>query len=602
MIDIARKEDCCGCKACGDICPQNAIKFDVDNEGFWYPKIDFNKCVDCGLCEKTCPIVKKADYVKRYSTPIVYAAYSKDLDVRIDSTSGGIHSMLALAMYEKDAYIGGAIYNADHTVKHILTNEPSRLPEIRSSKYLQSSNEGVYSEIKEKLVAGKEVLYCGTPCQVQALYKYLGKEYSKLTTCDFICRGVNSPKVFLAYMNMLERKYGARATKIKFKAKKWGWHRFSLRVNFENGKEYCKDRWHDYFFIGYLQQGNFARPSCYTCKFKGFPQKADITLADFWGIEKIDKSMDQDLGTSLVMINSEKGEKLFDSIKDNIVWKEFAMEDAVSSNIAMYKPIEAKKSNRLEFFKALDKHPFEDVAKEFFELPTVYSSMRNFIMRQTSRIWTLNKLVMEYGLSARCWYAFIKFNFLSSRISSETRIPILPLRGSIIQLDKRSQCILNDKLVIGRRQVKNSRIETRLLVEENAKLTVNGEFSINAGSYIRIINGGHLILNGGFVNEHTQITCGDVIEIGRDCAIGRDVNIRSYDGHLIQREGYKISEPIKIGNHVWIGQGASVLKGVTIGDGAIIAAGAIVTKDVPARTLVAGIPAKVVRENVQWKR
>ena len=143
-------------------------------------------------------------------------------------------------------------------------------------------------------------------------------------------------------------------------------------------------------------------------------------------------------------------------------------------------------------------------------------------------------------------------------------------------------------------------METRIWLEKNSKLEVNGQFNVFGNSFIRVAKGGKLVLNGGFINENVQITAGDVIEIGKDFTCGRDVVIRSYDGHTIYQEGYKISEPIKIGNHVWIGQGATILKGVTIGDGAIVAAGAIVTKDVPAGCIAAGIPAKVVKENVKW--
>ena len=302
MIQINNKVDCCGCNACGDVCSKNAISFVTDGEGFWYPQVNKDLCVDCGLCDKVCPIQNKANHISRFEEPNVYAAYTKDEAIRLDSTSGGIHSMLALQMYEKNAYIGGAVYNTDHTVSQIVDNNPARLPEIRSSKYLQSNAEGVYKEVKKLLRGGKNVLFCGTPCQIHALYNVVGNDWDNLYTCDFICRGVNSPKVFLKYMEMLERQFGAKATEIKFKNKKWGWHNFSLRVNFENSKEYCKDRYHDLFFIGYLQVGNFTSPSCYKCQFKGFPQKADITLADFWGIEKLDKNMDQDKGTSLVMV------------------------------------------------------------------------------------------------------------------------------------------------------------------------------------------------------------------------------------------------------------------------------------------------------------
>ena len=174
------------------------------------------------------------------------------------------------------------------------------------------------------------------------------------------------------------------------------------------------------------------------------------------------------------------------------------------------------------------------------------------------------------------------------------------MKYSIVQLDKKAKIILNNRLIMGVKQMKRSKLETRLLIEKNATLTVNNLFSMFAGSYIRVIEGGHLILNGGFINENVQITCGDTIEIGEGCTIGRDVVIRSYDGHTIEKENYKIAAPIKIGKHVWIGQGATILKGVTIGDGAIIAAGALVIKDVPAYAIVGGVPARVLTENVKW--
>lgn len=597
MINIINKVDCCGCNACGDICGKHAISFVTDNEGFWYPEVNNELCVDCGLCDKVCPIQNKANHVERYAEPNVFAAYTKDEAIRLDSTSGGIHSMLALKMYEKDAYVGGAVYNSDHTCSQIVDNNPERLPEIRSSKYLQSNAEGVYKEIRSLLKEGKNVFFCGCPCQIHALYNFLGKEYENLVTCDFICRGVNSPKVFLKYMEMLERQYGAKATKIKFKNKKWGWHSFSMRVNFENGKEYCKDRYHDLFFIGYLQAGNFTRPSCYECHFKGFPQKADLTLADFWGIEKIDKTMDQDKGTSLVMVNSGKGQKLFDSIKEKIEWRQFTMDDARAGNPAMDGSLSSAKPNREAFFNDLDKLPFEEVAKKFFPLP----SLKKELKKKLHPLKSIYSILANLGLSINSWCTFLRINFLSNKVLRKIRIPLQNKRNSIIQIDEGAQMILSARITTGTKQVKKSRLETRILLEKDSQLVVDGSFNVYAGSYIRVAPKGKLILHGGFINENVQITVGDVVEIGSGFTCGRDVVIRSYDGHTICQEGYKISDPIIIGKHVWIGQGATILKGVTIGDGAIIAAGAIVTKDVPAKTIVAGVPAKVVRENVIWK-
>ncbi len=598
MISIRNKIDCCGCNACGDICPHAAISFKTDDEGFWYPEVDAGLCTDCGACERVCPVKAPAESVIRYDTPIVYAAYTRDEAIRLDSTSGGIHSMLAGKMFDKDAFVGGAVYNDDHTVSQIITDKRGRLPEIRSSKYLQSNAASVYKDIRARLRDGRPVFFCGTPCQVQALYKFLGKDYDNLVTADFICRGVNSPKVFLSYMAMLEEKYGSRAKSIKFKSKEKGWHNFSIRVEFENGRVYCKDRWHDLFFIGYLQYNNFVRPSCYECKFKCFPQKADITLADFWGIEKLDPSMDQDKGTSMVMINSDKGAALFDSIKGDIVYKQFSQEDGAVGNPAMNHSLSSAFATRAAFFADLDTLSFDKVARRYFPNGNGHPKLYKF-MNALSKIW---KRITELGFSLPAWSTFIKYNFFSSQVSRGTRLPFMNLKHTIVQLNEGARLILNGRLRAGEKQVRKSRLETRILLEKNAVMQVDKNFTLFAGSYIRVIEGGELRFKGnGFINENVQITCGDKIEIGENCFIGRDVVIRSFDGHVIHKEGYSVSAPIIIGNHVWIGQRAMILKGVTIGDGAVIAAGAVVTKDVPAHSLVAGVPAKVIEQEITWE-
>ena len=598
MISITDKALCCGCNACGDVCPHGAISFKTDNEGFWYPTVDKALCVDCGLCDKVCPVISQADFIKRYDKPLVYAAYTKDETIRLDSTSGGIHSMLANRMFDKDAFVGGAVYNEDHTVSQIITDKRERLPEIRSSKYLQSNAASVYKAVAERLKEGRNVFFCGTPCQVQALYKYLRKDYDNLVTADFICRGVNSPKVFLAYMDMLEKEYGSRATDIKFKSKEKGWHNFSIRVRFENGKVYCKDRWHDLFFIGYLQYNNFVRPSCYNCRFKCFPQKADITLADFWGIEKLDPSMDQDKGTSMVMINSDKGAALFETIKGDIVYKQFSQEEAALDNPAMNHSLTSSYGTREHFFADLNSMPFEKLALKYFP----NGNGRPKLNKLMNPFRKALKRVSELGLSLSAWATFIKYNFFSKKVKKGVKTPLINLKHTVIQLDEGARLILNGRLRVGEKQVRRSKLETRILVEKNAVMQVNRPFTVYAGSYVRVIEKGKLVFKGdGFINENVQITCGDRIEIGKGCFIGRDVVIRSYDAHEIKKEGYQVSAPIVIGDHVWIGQGATILKGVTVGEGGVIAAGAIVTKDVPAHSIVAGVPAKVVEENVEWQ-
>lgn len=372
MINIIDKKDCCGCNACFAVCPKKCISIPIDHEGFWYPKVNESECIDCKLCEEVCPILNKyRNVVERYRKPVVYAAYHKDEAIRLDSTSGGAFSAFATHIFDNGGYVGGAIYEENHLVSHVVTNDKERLPELRSSKYLQSDVTSIYKPIKQKLKQGEKVLVCGTPCQISALYNYLGRDDENLITCDFICRGVNSPKVFLKYMDMLERQHKAKAIHLKFKNKTFGWHRFSMKVDFSNGRSYCKDRYHDAFFVGYLQVGNFARPSCYACQFKGASRIADITLADFWGIENIDRSMDQDKGTSLVMLNSPKADEFFKDVSSELIFKRYSYEQAGIANASLYQPLTASREDRESFFEALDKYPFEKVSKDFFPLSTL---------------------------------------------------------------------------------------------------------------------------------------------------------------------------------------------------------------------------------------
>ena len=325
-----------------------------------------------------------------------------------------------------------------------------------------------------------------------------------------------------------------------------------------------------------------------------------LELADFWGIENVDPSMDQDRGTSLVMVNSDKGKALFDAIKDKINWRQFAMKDAEAGNPALNSSLTSTSPNRDAFFDALDKMPFDKVAEKFFPLPTFKNRLKNKLRNYARKMKKLLKLFSTLGVSVRNWKIFLSLNIFSSHVKRGKKLVAKIFPHVTIELQKGSVLDLNQTLILGTPQVKGSHKETRLLLEENATMTVKKQFSMYAGSYVRVIKGGHLILHGGFINENVQITCGDRIEIGKDCAIGRDVVIRSFDGHTIEQEGYRISEPIVIEDHVWIGQGAQILKGVHIGEGAIVAAGAVVTKDVPAHTIVGGIPAKIIKENIKW--
>jgi len=352
-----------------------------DHEGFLFPQINIDTCIDCDKCDKVCPYIpefkiKKVEAI-RYEKPLVYASYSKSHKIRVDSTSGGVFSELAFKMFDQDGYVGGAVYNEDNSVSHILTNDREKLVDIRSSKYTFSLTDDLFPEVRKQLISGNHVLVCGAPCQISGLYTFLKKDYENLMTCDFICKSVNSTRVFQKYIEWLENKYDSKAKKIKAKDKTTGWHAFGMKVDFENGESYVADRYNDPFFIGYLKTELFTMEACFTCEFRGFPRNADITLADFWGIENVDKSMDQDLGTSLIMVNSEKGKNYYESLGDAIVSKEFTLKDAEPGNPAIYKDTlnSIDKDKRERFYEDLDKYPFDQLAQKYFPMPTTKTKL-----------------------------------------------------------------------------------------------------------------------------------------------------------------------------------------------------------------------------------
>lgn len=195
----------------------------------------------------------------------------------------------------------------------------------------------------------------------------------------------------------------------------------------------------------------------------------------------------------------------------------------------------------------------------------------------------------------------LRYNYFCSHIKSHSHLPLMINGHTTFDFRKKSIMKIGQTIQVGVQHVKKSRQETRILLQENARVIVPTHYIIHSGCFISVCPNSTLVLQAGFINENVQIVCGDRIEIGEGTSIGRDVVIRSFDGHSIESDDSVMSAPISIGKHVWIGQRAMILKGVTIGDGAVVAAGAIVTKDVPAYSLVAGVPAKVIKEEITWK-
>lgn len=602
MIDIKNKKDCCGCHACGDVCHAQAITFHTDHEGFWYPEVDKEKCTDCHLCEKICPMIN-IDKLKHndLSEPKVFGGYNKDIVIRFDSTSGGIFTLLAQAMYKQKGYVSGAIYTDDLKVFNFISNDKKDLKRLRSSKYVQSNAEGLYKQIKQLLIAGEKVLACGSPCQMAALRSFLRKDYDNLIIVDFLCRATNSPKVFEKYKESLEARYGSKIVSIKDKNKDHGWHSLARKITFENGQVYYGEGHEDDYRRGY-HDNVFERPSCYECKFKGIPRMSDITLGDFWGIGQVDSSLEQNLGTSLIMINSKKGLEYFDKIRDKLVVKEFTLKDIVPGNSTAIMggklPYPAN-INRAEFFKALDEMPFDKCAAKFFPYESNDKISAKRKVKNILRVIYHNKKNPMQLLRIFYWNYYrknIHSNLLEGKVFNV-------LSHCAIDIAKTANIEVGGQVSLNQKRTRGSKGEFRLLVEDGATLSFGkGHSYFKYDSDVQVFKGAQMLIGSCATNIGLKIVCSEKIVMGDDVHIGRDVWIRDNNGgHHVIIKGYKDKAPVIIGDHVWICSNVSITKGVTIGEGAIISANSVVTTNIPAHCIASGNPAKVIAENIYWR-
>lgn len=595
MIKINNKIDCCGCNACGDICGKKAITFNTDKEGFWYPIVDAEKCVDCGLCERVCPIMN-IDSLKKndLAESVCYAAEHKNLEVIFDSTSGGLFSALAEIMYRLNGFVGGAVFNEDFSVRHYISNEKEDLPRLRSSKYLQSNLEGFYNQVKNLLNKGEKVLVCGTPCQMSALRAFLRKDYDNLIIVDFICRGINSPKVWSKYIKSFEERYGSPVVYAKAKSKEYGWRNLTQKVILADGRHLYETETQSNFTKGYLQTGVYCRPSCYDCKFKGFPRISDITLADFWGIENVDRSMEKDLGTSLVMVNSKKGVSFFEKAKVRARVIPVPFKSILAGNIALVKSLAPPLVNREEFFEDLDKMSFSELSEKY-----IRRSKRTF-RSVVKRYLKIGFVLYRHLCSGLSLFKLLRYNSFANIVQGNY---FAPYKYSSVLIDKKAKIKCNSVFTFGYKKIKGSKLESRLLIGRDAVLEINGRFEVFYGADIEVFDNAKLKIKGNSgTNINFTCICGEYIEIGKDVQIGRNVTIRDNNGgHYINRSGYKNTRPVIIGDKAWLCEGCTIMPGVKIGEGAIVGAHAFVTQNVPAHSVVSGNPAQVVDTDVLWK-
>lgn len=601
MIQINRKEDCCGCNACGDACPKQAISFKTDNEGFWYPEVDMQKCIDCGLCEKVCPILQ-ADNLKKndFETPKCFAAQNKNLESLFNSTSGSAFAGFAEKIYRDGGYVGGAVFNEDYSVRQFISNDKADLEQLRNTKYVQSNSEGFYKQVQELLKAGEKVLVCGLPCQMAALRSFLRKDYENLIIVDLICLGINSPWILPAYLHWKEEQHGSRLVYYKAKNKELGWRQLTTKMVFENGEvEYDKQDT-NYFTQGFISTHAFARPSCYECKFKGTPRIADITIGDFWGAQKyVGKEYDHDLGTSCVLINSQKGLDFYESVRSKFRDKKIRFEDVLAGNKALVSSLSRPNFDREQLYDDLTNLSFSDFAKKYVSLPCE---------RKRSKVRNLAAFVFHVkkasGWSVRTWWQNIYYNLFCKQIKANVLNgnTIILSKYCVLDIAKTATVNVSGVLNFGTKRIRGSKLESRLLVDPGAVLDINGG-SISYGADIEVFPNAHLELGKsiGF-NINATIICGDHIQIADNVCFGRNVTVRDNSGeHFMSRKVYKNKRPVTIGQHSWITEQSMVMPGSKIGVGVIVGAGSIVQGKLPNFTLATGRPAVVVDEDIFWK-
>lgn len=347
---------CCGCSCCEDVCPKYAISMKMNENGFYYPVIDESKCVGCGLCIKKCQCIsnEKADIKHKASishiietkeVPKVYAVVSQNKKALLESSSGGISYELGACILSQGGVVFGAVYNDNMEIIHQKIDSLKELSKIQGSKYAQSRIRDIYKQVEECLKKGKKVLFTGTPCQIGGLYQFLGKDYRYLYTMDIICYGVASTGIFLDYVRWKEEKAKGKIKNINFRSKVDRWGISITEVDYMDKKKQFRysddDEWYQ-TFLSHMA----TRESCHFCMYTNVQRKADITAGDYWGIEKYKPDLNCRTGLSKVLLNTEKGERLFKEIQENVWTEQMEIESAIRPNLQ--KP--PKRSEKREAF------------------------------------------------------------------------------------------------------------------------------------------------------------------------------------------------------------------------------------------------------------
>lgn len=388
MIEIIKKQDCCGCTACAAICPKNSIVMKEDEEGFLYPVVDVERCIQCGVCNKACPIQNPVIEDKQEQK--AYLVQHKDEKVRLESSAGGAFTAIATVVIEKGGVVFGAAYDDNFRVHHTYVENVEKLKKFRNSKYVQSDLGESFKQVKRFLREGRCVCFSGTPCQIEGLAKYIGQN-DNLILVDVVCHGVPSPLIwnkYLDYQNVTDSK----PDNIRFRDKFYGYKYSTMSVIKEEKNVYHAGPQLDPMLRAFFSDA-CDRPSCYSCPFKKRYRVGDLTIWDCFSVYDFDKEMDDDKGTTRVLCHSDKGRILVEEMKQIAICKEVPPDGLVAGVKEMYESV--KMSPRREQFMAdAKKLSGDELFRKYYPVTTKVKIKT--IIRKTLLVTGI------YGVTKKC--------------------------------------------------------------------------------------------------------------------------------------------------------------------------------------------------------
>lgn len=368
------KKDCTGCASCISSCPQNAISMHLSGDGFCYPSIEQESCINCGLCGKVCPVV--GNFQKFYPQK-VFLSWANDTKIRLNSSSGGVFSSIAENVLRRKGVVCGATYDEQMNVRHTIIDTLEDLPKLQGSKYVQSIIGEVFPRIKQILQENRIVYFVGTPCQVQGLKSFLRKEYPNLITSDLICHGVPPGELFKAQIRQLERNHNYKVKDFKFRSKDRFGQGCDIKVVTEKGKSFYYNAELLPYFNGFWKNLTL-RECCYNCKYSSVERVGDITLGDYWLVKKVFPGTKTSKGCSLIFVNTEIGHRVINEISPNVFLKESTIEQAMLGQGQLKNPVPRPKAR--DFFDSCEN--FDQICNGLLATSLKYKirmRLRNFI-------------------------------------------------------------------------------------------------------------------------------------------------------------------------------------------------------------------------------